>query len=649
MKNQFLCCLARVAPGLLFLSLLSFPHSLGATDTGLLTDDDRPEEVRAGVESALRPASAAVTVVASRIPAQEPGSTVRVLTREDISALPVRSVSELLQWMPGIDVRRRGAEGIQADVGIRGADFNGTVVLVDGEPVNDPQTNHFSMDLDIPMDAIERVEVLYGSASALYGSGAVGGVVNIVTRAAYLGRGRAQVEGRYAHGSDSLDVFGVRLASRLGDSAAVAVDWGRGESSGFMDDREFSSHSGRLSARWDSNAGPLTLTLGRARRKFGAYAFYGTRYPNQYEETKTETARLAGDFKAGEWTVSPSVALRTHDDDFILERSDPSFYRNIHESRTETARLSARRPFLGGQLVLGTEGARESIESTNLGDHTRDRLAAFLEFGTPLVPKNPDKAALRLGLRWDRYEDFGSRLTPQISLSYGLTPLIRLRTSAGTAFRVPTFTELYYSDPQTLGNPDLAPEQAFNLDAGINVSPGIFLFDGGVFYRDSKDVIDYVRSSADEKFTASNIRSNTVWGLEFLAEMRPRSRTRVRFTRLAVQTSYNFVDLAKLSAEAGGATEGRYVLDPLHSKWDFVLAGILPLEIAAQTRLSRYSRPSLSDAYWLWDARIGRQLLEGQILEIYVEGQNLSDTEYQERPGVPMPGRTLLVGARLTW
>ena len=90
--------------------------------------------------------------------------------------------TDLLRYLPSVDVRRRGP-GVQADVSLRGADYNGTLILVDGEPVNDPQTNHHSLDLDVPADAIERIEVLYGSASALWGSEAVGGVIHVVTRA----------------------------------------------------------------------------------------------------------------------------------------------------------------------------------------------------------------------------------------------------------------------------------------------------------------------------------------------------------------------------------------------------------------------------------------------------------------------------------
>ena len=127
--------------------------------------------------------------------------------------------------------------------------------------------------------------------------------MNIVTRGARLGKARAQLEGRYAHGSDSLDAGTLRIASRIGDSVAVAVDAGRGESSGFRDDTEFQTRSLRVSARADTGAGPIQLSLGYGSKEFGAYAFYGTAYPNQRESTNVRTGHLWADLSAGGWIV----------------------------------------------------------------------------------------------------------------------------------------------------------------------------------------------------------------------------------------------------------------------------------------------------------------------------------------------------------
>jgi iron complex outermembrane receptor protein len=596
-----------------------------------------------------KPVKAEVAVVASHTGVEAAASTVAVLTRKEIERLPARSLAELLRYLPSVDVRRRGPEGVQADVSLRGADYNGTLVLVDGEPVNDPQTNHHTLNLDVPADAIERIEVLYGAASALYGSEAVGGVIHVVTRGGALGGARAQVEGRYVHGSHSLDAGSLRVATRAGDAVTVSVDASRSESSGFRDDREHAVGSLRAAVRVDTAIGPVTLAGGAASREFGAYAFYGTRFPNQYEETRTRSLRLsAGLDLGGGWALAPSASVRNHRDDFVLERTDPSFYRNLHETDRTTFRLVARRALLGGTLAVGGEAGRDTIDSTNLGSHARSRWAAFAELGRPFSTASPSAGGFRAGVRADRYEDFGTRLSPQIAAWAALGGGVRARASAGTAFRVPTFTELYYVDPQTAGDPDLRPETATNLEAGLSWGAGPVTFDAAVFYRHGTDVIDFVRSSPSEPFRATNIRTVDTHGLEATVALDPARLGRSPLTRLSLHGAFYSADLEELRAEAG-ATEGRYVLDPLRTRLDLVAAARLPGRVDALARLSYFDRPSFEKGVFLLDARLGYELLEGGFLEIYLEGDNLGDLRYEEVPGVPLPGRTIALGLRLAF
>ena len=589
---------------------------------------------------------AAVTVV-SRAAVPDPGVTTRVVTREEIERIPARSLPELLQSIPGLDVRRRGVEGVQADIGIRGADHDGTLFLVDGEPVGDPQTNHFSGDLDVPIDAIERIEIFAGAASALYGSGATGGVVNVVTRGARLGRARAQLEGRYVHGTSSLDAGSLRIASKVGDLVAVAVDASRSESSGFRDDTEYQTKSLRLSAVADTGAGPVQLALGYGGKQFGAFAFYGTAYPNQQESARVRTARLSADVSLGGWIVTPSLFYRDHRDDFVLERANPAFYENRSDTASGTARLVARGALPLGTIAFGAESGGESISSISLGDHSRNRQALFAELTRPLSGSEPERGGGRLGLRLDRYDAYGSRVSPLLSFWYSPAAGLKLRASGGSAFRAPTFTDLYYRDPQNVGNPDLSAERAWNAEVGATLERGPFSFDLALFTRHATNLIDFVQSGPSEPYQARNIRTANTSGVEAVAEWRgPR---RGLLGRVTLQAAYVFADLSRISEGAGGTLEGRYLLDPLHTKWDLIASGTFPLEITYRSRLSYHARPSFEDGIWLVDARIGRQLLEGEIVEVYLEGENLGNVSYQERPGVPLPSRRIAAGLHLTW
>lgn len=598
---------------------------------------------------APKPVSASVAVVASHAGAETEASTVAVLTRAQIEKLPARSLSELLRWLPSVDVRRRGPDGEQADVGLRGADYNGTLVLVDGEPVNDPQTNHHSLDLDVPADAIERIEVLYGAASALWGSEAVGGVINVVTRSGGLGKARAQLEGRWVRGSSSLDAGSLRLAGKVTDAVTLTADGSRSESSGFRDDREHSTKALRASVRVDTALGPVTLTGGGASRDFGAYGFYGTRFPNQREATRTRSLRLSAELAlGGGWSLAPSAAVRNHRDDFVLERTNPSFYRNLHETDRTTFRLVARRALLGGTLAVGVEAGRDTIDSTNLGVDGRSRRAAFAELARAFSTASPASGGFRAGLRADGTEGFDTRVSPQVAAWAALGAGLRARASFGTAFRVPTFTELRYVDPQTLGNPDLRPEKATSVEAGLTWDDGPVSIDAVGFFRHGTDLIDFVRSSSLEPFRATNLRTVDTRGVEGTVSLDASRVGGAPFTRLALRAAVYSADLEKLRAEAG-ATEGRYVLDPLRYRWDLIAEMAFPGRVGALARLSYTDRPSFEDSVLLLDARLGWDLLEGRILQLYVEGENLGAVRYEEVQGAPLPGRTLAAGLRLTW
>ncbi len=589
-----------------------------------------------------------VAVVATRLDEAPASATVRVITREEIAAMPgVRALPDVLMTIAGIDVRRRGLNGTQADIGIRGSDFNGTLLLVDGQPATDPESGHLSADFDVPLYAVERIEVLLGGGSSLWGSNAVGGVVNIVTRGADMGRSNMQIETRYGHGSNSLDAGGYRTAMRVNESLSAAVDWSRTENSGFRDDTESASGLLRVSGRWDSGLGPVTLGLGYASRSYGAYGYYGTAYPNQQESTRTRTATLSSTLALGGWTLTPSAFVRAHHDDFVLERADPAFYENLHDTLTGLFRFAARHALFGGSLAFGVEAGRETIASTNLGSYGRDHGAVFAEFAHAWGARAQEAGGLNAGLRADAYEGYGSRLSPYAGVSREVLSRLTLRASFGTSFRVPSFTELHYVDPQNAGNPDLRPEKAWNVEAGISIGAGAVTFDAATFHRHATDLIDFVRSSGSEPWRARNVREAVTDGIEASLDW---SRERPAFlTQFRVQAAYTFADLASLSAAADGATQGKYVLDPLHTRWDVAAGVALPFQLGATSRLSYLSRPSFEDGVWLVSARLSWQALQGRILEFFLDGENLGNVRYEDVPGVPLPRRTLFGGFNLTW
>ena len=147
-----------------------------------------------------------VQVTTSQIPLRisETGRNITVLTSKDITSMPATSLDEILQTVTGLEIQSRGGFGVQGDILLRGSTFTQVLVLVDGLRINDPLTGHFNSYIPITPAEIERIEVLRGAASAMYGADAVSGVVNIITKTFSARKGDDQVEGRLSFGDNKL-------------------------------------------------------------------------------------------------------------------------------------------------------------------------------------------------------------------------------------------------------------------------------------------------------------------------------------------------------------------------------------------------------------------------------------------------------------
>ncbi|MFW5951053.1 MAG: TonB-dependent receptor plug domain-containing protein, partial [Gemmatimonadota bacterium] len=397
----------------------------------------------AGLSGLARPAAAQEPIDLGRLEV-EVGSrasdrvavlsrSVTVLDREELSVLPVRTVADALEWAIGVDVQPRSPA--QADLSVRGAGFEEVLVLVDGVRVSDAQTGHFNLNLPVPLEQVERIEVLRGPASALYGSDAVGGVVNIVT-------GTPPVGVRASAGS-----FGALEISASGGASGEAGRWRAGaehaRADGHRPGTDYAITLARAGGELTGGWGRAGLDVSHGRRAFGASGFYAPY--DSFERTRTSlaVARWAPP-AVGRRTSAPPLSVqgwvREHHDDFILRRDDPEFYRNRHVSRQYGGSLSARGVALGPvQAGVALEAEREDLASSSLGDHRQDRLAAAAELVSDVGP-----LLLSGGLRGDWYERFGAELAPSLSLALGSPAWpVRVRGAWGRAYRVPSWTERY--------------------------------------------------------------------------------------------------------------------------------------------------------------------------------------------------------------
>lgn len=542
-----------------------------------------------------------------------------------VTVLPTRNDELLMNsWVdalrldPSLDLRERAPDGVQTDISIRGANFGQTLVLLNGIRISDAQTGHHNMDLPVPLWGISRVEVLRGSGSTLYGSDAVGGVINIITTPPET----SEFHLRLAAGN-----FGVNQQS--GDftvarsGLAEQITFSRDFSSGFRSDRDYRNLALASLTHWASGAGPGDITLAYDDRPFGADQFYGN-YPS-WEDTKTWFA--SGRQSLGADTEA-SFSFRRHSDLFVLFRDNPEIFTNHHAVESyevalrHTSHLSAN-----ASLHYGGEFYRDTIVSNNLGDHQRDYGAGYLSLDLRALRRFSFSA----GVRENVYGSLSVETSPAVSGGVWLTSRLKLRASASHAFRLPTYTDLYYHDPANLGSPDLRPERAWSYEAGLNWTPSRRIrAAAAVFQRRERDGIDYVRRSETDIWRAMNVDRLVFTGVEASVDTQLSAvhTLALRYTGIHGAQA-EFTDLMS-----------KYVFNYPSQSAVVEWRAALPHQFLARTRIGALNRRA-ADPYALWDfyAAWG-----GHMLRPFLQFTNITATHYEEIPGVIMPGRAVVGG-----
>lgn len=566
-----------------------------------------------------------VTVVAGAAPVAFPqlGRAVTVLTAEQIRDLPVTSVAELFSYVVGFEAQARSPFGIQADFSIRGSNFQQLLILIDGVRVNDPQTGHHNADLPVALTEIERIEILSGTGSSLHGADAVAGAVNIITRSAKSesqpGDGGELRLTAGGHGLVGLQFGGT---PPLGGRRLNVHAWFN-RAGDFLPNRAFRqwglSLGGGLGERAD-------WRLAYTDKDFGAQGFYGP--APSAERTKTALWTFhQGLVEGPSLHLQQRVGFRIHWDDFTWNRERPELFQAHHRTHTLSYDLLnswrwSDRTTLSAGVSLGGDW----IASTTLGRHGLGRGGGFFE----LRHDPTAHTSLVAGLRYDRYAGREGAWSPTLTGAWWIHPRLKWRASLGKAFRVPSFTELYYRDPNHEADPTLQPERAWEGETGLDwLAAERLTIHLSYFLRRERDVIDWVRDHPAQKWKTANIRRLRTEGVEVLVRFTPR-------TGWILQSGYSRLD-RETDTFAGLS---KYVLNYARHNWSTSLVQRWSGPWVLAHRVTWKQRQD-GQSYWLLDHRLARRM--GR-LEVFLQVHNLLDSRYEEIPGVVMPGRWFQAG-----
>ena len=576
---------------------------------------------------AQQPATVLDTVKVT-VSSRSAGTGVRseeVITREDIARLPGRTVADILDDALGVEIM--GRSPAQADIAMRGSSATQVLVLVDGVRVNDPQTEHANLDLAVPLQDVERIEILRGVGSTLYGPDAAGGVVNIITTghdgAAAPQRSLRGWGGSFGTGGASGSI--ADSVGALGVQASVEHE----RSDGHRTDTDYGVTLASLAAARQVGSGRLRARAGLGVRSFGAADFYAT-YPS-HERTRSATGSIRYDFSpADRVRTSVTANTRHHSDDYVLVRDDPSLYHNRHRS-WQSGIEAVTRVELTPAIVaaIGADGSDARLRSERLGNRDEKRGALFAEATVGSV----GSAQLDAGARIDWSSVNDEFLSPSIGGVLPIGSWTRLRASVSRGFRAPTWTERYYVDPANIGDPDLRQERFWGGEMGVTLTPGRrWSADLTGFVRHATDLIDWARP-ADADSTAP-------WRTTNVARANYRGAELALRLRDWLGASWSLRGSA-LDFDSRGATGfiGKYALRPVTRSAGLVVSD--PLWRGGTATLdAAYGERADDDGHFRLDARIAQSWRD---LRFVLDVRNVTDADYLDTSVKPVAGRSAFI------
>lgn len=568
-----------------------------------------------------------VVVTAGIVPVSvsEVPRSISIIRLDDIINSPVQDLQDLLSYVPGVDVRARGLEGVQADVSIRGGSFEQTLILLDGVKLNDPQTGHHNMNLPVNMSDIERVEILKGPASSIYGPDALAGVVNFITKKGNNSELSANLTGGsfgFLNGGLSVHVPYVESDNMLSISKT--------KSDGYMHNTNFDITTFYYKTNVPFNEGSAKVIVGYTEKSFGANGFYTTLFPNQWEQTKTLLVSSSADYSFGQIKLTPKVFWRNNKDHYLLDYTNPSFYLNDHQTNSYGAELQSLFLTGIGSIEFGGDFNIDNINSTNLGIHNRREGGISAEYVTS--PIENFKILLN-GFAYN-YDDYGWKLIPGIDLVYQFSDYFNCYTTFGKSFRIPSYTELYYNSPAQKGNSSLLPEEALTYEAGFNYNAAAISGNIGLFLRDGKNLIDWVKGVNDNFWLARNVASINTYGFDMGLTYRPLFNDDSFVKKISLNYTYltsNFNEPNLLS---------QYILDHLRHQVIIEISHSLAYEILFNWAF-RYENRYNFENYFITDLKLSRSYNN---FNLSLSVLNLFNKSYMDLSGIPLPGRWIQAG-----
>ena len=566
------------------------------------------------------------------------GRNVVVITSEMIRQMPVTTLNEVLQNVSGADLRQRGPMGAQADLSILGSTFEQVLILINGIPMRDPQTGHNQLNLPVDLSQVDRIEILTGSASRIYGANAMAGAINIITKdpgsdllyvQAFAG---SNFENDTASGKQYYLSGGRAAIGFKGKNAGHQLDVSFIETNGYQHNSASSQQRINYLGRIKTGSGKLDLFGGTVFNKFDANSYYAAPYDvNSTEAVNTVYGGIKYEKKIGAWEIKPLGYVRYNHDDYVFIKENPAYYRNNHYTTAGGVEVHAKNDNRFGTSGLGVEARTEMINSNNLGKHQRDYYSIYAEHRFSIG----QRAQITAGANAQYNTDFGWKFYPGAEMNVKLRKELALYGNAGLSNRLPSYTDLYYSGPANIGNAALKPERALNAEGGLKWNDAHLIAQAGAFIRESHNFIDFTRASDTLSWQPQNFAHVRMTGVD------GRVQYQITPTENFFAVQALFLGYTWLQQEISNNGEfSKYAMEHLTQQ----VTGRLTLKTSkyfSHTISTRYLERFSGAQYAVFDYRL--RFTAGKI-SAFADVTNLADRSYVESGVIRMPGRWFRIG-----
>jgi iron complex outermembrane receptor protein len=513
-----------------------------------------------------------------------------------------------------------------------GAGFEQCLILINGVPMRDPQTGHHMLNLPVDLSQIERIEVMNGTAGRIYGSNALAGAINIITSTPNAGTSFVETFNATASSQEGFVANGIQAMAAFGKGKSQhSISLGQFKTNGYRynsaNDQQRISYLGHYQLKRNNS---LDVMAGHFKNIFGANGFYAYPYDKDaVEEVNTSFVSAKANIVDAKniWTFKPIVYARFNKDHYVLIEDNPRYYENTHNSAAAGLELHATRANKFGQFGIGAEARTEMIRSTNLGDRNRSFYNIYGEERFMLGKFNTT-----LGVNAQYNSANGVSFFPGIETIRHFTNKSAIFANVGTGNRLPSYTELYYSDRANTGNDSLLGEKARNVEVGFKKF-GKLNFTASGFYRSVYNAINYTRENDLDKWTPSNFTTVNFLGVNANLHWQVGDNT-------SLKLNYTYLD-AQLGTE--NDVQSKYAL--YHARHRITFQYRQQITNTFSTNMTvRYTERFTGTNYTVLDFRGMWKLNENITMNFDVT--NLLDRKYIDQGYIEMPGRWFRVGFR---